>query len=49
MNTPHLVEALLQGLVLNDEACAAYPELGMLRTWAEAGGLPSAPVGPVCH
>jgi hypothetical protein len=34
MITPHLVEALLAGLILNDEACDCYPELGRLRARA---------------
>ena len=38
MITPHLVEALLSGLVLHDEACEAYPDLGALRRRARAGG-----------
>ena len=38
MLTPHLVEALLAGLVLNDEACEAYSELGELRLRARGPG-----------
>ncbi|MBM3188956.1 MAG: hypothetical protein FJZ90_09580, partial [Chloroflexi bacterium] len=40
MNTPHLVECVLAGLALNDEACEAYPELGELRLRARCGGAP---------
>jgi hypothetical protein len=41
MNTPHLLETLLAGLVFNDEACACYPELGAWRARVEAdGGIP---------
>ena len=38
MLTPHLVEALLVGLVFNDEADEVYPELGELRQRACSGG-----------
>jgi len=34
MITPQLVEGLLSGLVLDDEACNCYPELGRLRARA---------------
>ena len=37
MTTSHLVESLLAGLVFNDEACEAHPELEALRTLAETG------------
>jgi hypothetical protein len=37
MNTPHLVEALLAGLVYHDEACDCYPELGELRLRSRTG------------
>ena len=40
MLTPHLIEALLAGLLLDDEACEAYPELGELRQRAQLGGAP---------
>lgn len=40
MHTPLLVEALLSGLVLCDEACEAYPDLEALRSYAEGGGEP---------
>lgn len=38
MLTPHLVEAMLAGLIYNDEACEAYPELGELCLRAKEGG-----------
>ena len=40
MDTPHLVEAMLAGLIGNDEACQAYPDLGYLRHRAELTGVP---------
>jgi len=40
MDTPHLVEALVAGLISNDEACQAYPDLGYLRYRAELTGVP---------
>lgn len=40
MITPHLVEALLSGLIRSDEACACYPELGQLRHRAQGSGSP---------
>jgi hypothetical protein len=38
MSTSHLVEALLAGLVLDDEACETHPELESLRALAETVG-----------
>ncbi|NLX43793.1 MAG: hypothetical protein GXY79_10000 [Chloroflexi bacterium] len=38
MSPSHLVEALLAGLVLDDETCEAHPEMETLRALAETGG-----------
>jgi len=40
VDTPHLVEAMLAGLICDDEACQAYPDLGYLRARAELTGVP---------
>lgn len=40
MDTPHLVETMLAGLLLSEEACQAYPELGYLQQRAEPGQAP---------
>jgi len=45
MHTPLLVEALLEGLVLHDEACQAYPDLAALR--ARAQGEDGPPLLPL--
>lgn len=45
MHTPLLVEALLQGLVLHDEACQAYPDLAALC--ARAQGEVAPPLLPL--
>lgn len=45
MHTPLLVEALLHGLVLHDEACQAYPDLAALRSRAQGeDGPPLLPL-----
>lgn len=45
MHTPFLVEALLEGLVLHDEACQAYPDLAALRSRAQGeDGPPLLPL-----
>lgn len=45
MHTPLLVEALLEGLVLHDEACQAYPDLAALRSRAQ--GEDGPPILPL--
>jgi hypothetical protein len=45
MHTPLLVEALLEGLALHDEACEAYPDLMALRARAQGeNGPPLLPL-----
>jgi len=40
MDTPNLVEAMLAGLVAQEEACQAYPDLDYLRARATLNDVP---------